>query len=101
MRFLIPLFLLLVRFAAAFGDAARSERVFYYYAYLLDAALNPATGPTTIAHNCGREMGIGAKATCSFNDFNKYISALSSPPPDGWSATTDKYPDATTLKGYV
>ncbi|CZR62108.1 uncharacterized protein PAC_12005 [Phialocephala subalpina] len=71
--------IIIFRFTSAFGDAARYERVFYYYAYLIDAAVNEPNGPQTIAASC--------------------VAAAGTSPSDGWEVTTDQYPDGATLEG--
>ncbi|KUJ20370.1 uncharacterized protein LY89DRAFT_779150 [Mollisia scopiformis] len=98
MKFLIAL-IVFFRFTSAFGDAARYERVFYYYAYLIDATLNAPNGPQTIAANCGKTMGVGTRTTCTFNQFNRYIANKGTNPPDGWDATAAQYPDGATITG--
>jgi hypothetical protein len=83
--------------ASAFGTVGIYERVYYYYAYLLDAELNGT--PTSVAPGCSK--GSSTKGLCSFNQFNQWIfnaDPKSKPPPkDGFAVTNAQFPDGRVI----
>lgn len=77
-----------VGLVSAYGSYGAYERMFFYYAYLIDADLNDGT-PKKIAPDCKKNGG-----KCSFNEFIGYINDIKGNPP---SITTNPTPpvDAT------
>ncbi|KAK7741778.1 hypothetical protein SLS53_004842 [Cytospora paraplurivora] len=64
---------LLTGFCSAYSTPGAYERVWYYYAYLIDASLSGTGGlPSKIASGCAKVMGTGGKK-CNFNQFVTYI----------------------------
>ncbi|ROV95250.1 hypothetical protein VPNG_08965 [Cytospora leucostoma] len=63
----------LTGFCSAYSSAGAYERVWYYYAYLIDASLSGTGGlPSKIASGCAKVMGTGGKK-CSFSEFVTFI----------------------------
>ncbi|KAI9778946.1 MAG: hypothetical protein M1816_003794 [Peltula sp. TS41687] len=80
----------MVGWVSAYGSYGAYERMFFYYAYLIDADLNDGK-PQKIARGCRSKRGGGQ---CSFNEFIEYISEIKGGTP---SITTSPRPvvDAT------
>ncbi len=79
-----------VGLVSAYGSYGAYERMYFYYAYTIDAELNGNGGKLKIAPGC-KKGGV-----CSFDEFVGYINNLDKTP----SITKEKHPpvDATADK---
>lgn len=85
--------LLLVGKATAYSTTGAYERLWYYYAYLVDTD-GGKTAATKIAPGCSSFMNTKGRKPCSFNEFIEYIARIEkdAPKPD-FKVTNDLAPD--------
>lgn len=75
----LPLILLLFPLQTTALLTSAYERMFYWYAYLLDSTLSQPTS-RILAPGCSTTFSSPASAPCTFNQFIGYINNLPTPP---------------------
>lgn len=84
----------LATLVSAYGLYGAYERLFFYYAYLIDAEQNGGNAKV-IASGCAKAQGATKTGKCNFNQFVEYINkkAAGQDKPFPVSITTDPMPD--------